>query len=123
MPGPYSSQGSVDDAVDLATNLGIQTFTCPIGPANEAIVESLEEAFAGTEANVAENIPTRLRGGFGRSTYANKRGAMALTAGNKSELAVGYCTIYGDMNSGLAPIGDVYKTTVFDFGAMDESRR
>ena len=114
MPGPYSSQGSIDDAEALASHLGIETFTCGIGAANDALLESLSEVFSGTEANVAEeNIQARLRGVMVMA-YANKHNAMALTTGNKSELAVGYCTIYGDMNGGLAPIGDVYKTTVFD---------
>jgi NAD+ synthetase len=113
MPGPYSSQGSIDDAIALADNLGIRHFTCPIGDANAAVLATLSEPFADCDANVAEeNIQARLRGTVVMA-YANKHGAMALTTGNKSELAVGYCTIYGDMNGGLAPIGDVYKTDVF----------
>ena len=114
MPGPYSSQGSIDDAVALAEHLGVRHYTCPIGDANQAILATLSDAFAGSEANVAEeNIQARLRGTLVMA-YANKYNAMALTTGNKSEIAVGYCTIYGDMNGGLAPIGDVYKTDVYD---------
>ena len=100
MPGPYSSPGSLTDAQALAKHLGIVTHTCSIGHANEAILKSLAEPFADTAENVAEeNIQSRLRGTLVMA-YANKFGAMALTTGNKSELAVGYCTIYGDMNGG-----------------------
>ena len=114
MPGPYSSDHSVHDAEVLAQRLGIRAFTCPIVAANDAVLETLAEPFASTDVNVAEeNIQARLRGVLVMA-YANKHGAMALTTGNKSELAVGYCTIYGDMNGGLAPIGDTYKTRVYD---------
>lgn len=114
MPGPYSSTGSVVDAEDLARNLGIDHLRCPIGDGYDAVLATMAPAFGDTPANVAEeNIQARLRG-LQVMAYANKHGAMALTTGNKSELAVGYCTIYGDMNGGLAPIGDVYKTRVFD---------
>lgn len=113
MPGPYSSEGSVSDADALAAHLGIQTFTCRIGTAFEAVQASLQEAFGDVPPNVAEeNLQARLRGTLVMG-YANKHNAMALTTGNKSEIAVGYCTIYGDMNGGLAPIGDVYKTDVY----------
>jgi len=114
MPGPYSSQGSVDDAKALAENLGIAYYTCPIAEAYQAIITSLQEPFAGTQPNVAEeNIQARIRGNMVMA-YANKFALMALTTGNKSELAVGYCTIYGDMSGGLAPIGDIYKHLVWD---------
>jgi len=113
MPGPYSSAGSVTDAEALADLLGIQRHVCDIRTANQAVLDSLQEPFAGLPLGVAEeNIQARLRGTLVMA-LANKIGAMALTTGNKSELAVGYCTIYGDMNGGLAPIGDVYKTEVF----------
>ena len=114
MPGPYSSDHSVKDAQDLADNLGITAHTCRIGDAVAAMESSLAEPFAGTEPNVAEeNVQARLRGTMVMA-YANKFNLMALTTGNKSEIAVGYCTIYGDMNGGLAPLGDVYKTVVWE---------
>ncbi|MEK7411817.1 MAG: NAD+ synthase [Planctomycetota bacterium] len=114
MPGPYSSPGSISDAEALAANLGIRAHILPIGGMYEAALMTLHPVFAGTVANVAEeNLQSRLRGNLVMAA-ANKLGAMALTTGNKSELACGYCTIYGDMNGGLAPIGDVYKTTVWD---------
>ena len=125
MPGPYSSDHSISDAVALAENLGIRHFTCPIGDSYHAVMATMAEAFGDLPANVAEeNIQARLRG-VQVMAYANKHGAMTLTTGNKSELAVGYCTIYGDMNGGLAPIGDVYKTRVFDLARhlnRDEER-
>ncbi|MFW5828884.1 MAG: NAD+ synthase, partial [Planctomycetota bacterium] len=121
MPGPYSSQGSIDDAQALVDNLGITAHTCTIAPAYDAILKALEPAFAGTTPNVAEeNIQARLRGNLVMA-YANKFGLMALTTGNKSELAVGYCTIYGDMAGGLAPIGDVYKLLVWDLARYANS--
>jgi len=114
MPGPYSSDHSIHDAEALADALGIARFTCDIGEANRAVLRALAEPFAGTEAGVAEeNIQARLRGLLVMA-YGNKFGAMALTTGNKSEIAVGYCTLYGDMNGGLAPLGDVYKTRVYN---------
>ncbi|MDA3959831.1 MAG: NAD+ synthase [Planctomycetota bacterium] len=114
MPGPYSSDHSISDAIALAENLGVTHFTCPIADGYHAVMGTMSESFAGLAENVAEeNIQARLRGLLVMA-YANKHNAMALTTGNKSELAVGYCTIYGDMNGGLAPIGDVYKTRVFD---------
>ena len=114
MPGPYSSDHSIADAKALADNLGVSSDICPISEAYDAVAHTLRDAFAGTEANVAEeNMQARLRGTLVMA-YANKYNAMALTTGNKSEVAVGYCTIYGDMNGGLAPIADVYKTTVWD---------
>ncbi|HYE06233.1 MAG TPA: NAD+ synthase [Planctomycetota bacterium] len=113
MPGPYSSRGSIDDAVALATNLGIAHHTLPIGDGFDAALRTLQPIFAGTPSGVAEeNLQSRLRGTLVMAV-ANKLNAMALTTGNKSELACGYCTIYGDMNGGLAPIGDVYKTDVW----------
>ncbi len=114
MPGPYSSRGSVDDARDLAVNLGIAHHVCPIVEANAAMLRALDEPFRDTDPNVAEeNLQSRLRGALVMA-YANRFGAMALTTGNKSEAAVGYCTLYGDTNGGLGPIGDLYKTTVYE---------
>jgi len=113
MPGPHSSEGSVRDAEATARMLGIRAFTCPIDGCYDAATAALEPVFAGFPANVAEeNLQSRLRGTLVMA-FANKHRAMALTTGNKSELAVGYCTIYGDMNGGLAPLADCYKQQVF----------
>ncbi|TVR15641.1 MAG: NAD+ synthase, partial [Planctomycetota bacterium] len=114
MPGPYSSPGSIQDAWETARLLGIQAYEMPITAANQSLSEILQPVFAGTQAGVAEeNLQSRLRGTVVMAV-ANKLGAMALATGNKSEMAVGYCTIYGDMNGGLAPIADVYKTRAYD---------
>jgi NAD+ synthetase len=113
MPGPYSSRGSVVDAAALANTLNIDHHVLAINRAFEVMLSELDPVFAGTAAGVAEeNLQSRLRGVLVMAV-ANQRQAMALTTGNKSELAVGYCTIYGDMNGGLAPIGDLYKTQVW----------
>jgi NAD+ synthase/NAD+ synthase (glutamine-hydrolysing) len=113
MPSPYSSRGSIDDSTELARHLGIATLTLPIEPAMKAMDLTLEEAFRGTARGVAEeNIQARLRGNL-LMALSNKRGALLLTTGNKSELAVGYCTLYGDMSGGLAVIADVPKTMVY----------
>jgi NAD+ synthetase len=113
MPGPYSSPSSLTDAFSLAGNLGIEHHTIDIKPSYRVMIEALTpEIAAGRSGIMEENIQSRLRGTLVMAV-ANKRGAMALTTGNKSEIAVGYCTIYGDMNGGLAPIGDLYKTTVW----------
>jgi NAD+ synthase/NAD+ synthase (glutamine-hydrolysing) len=113
MPSPYSSQGSVDDALDLAKQLGIETQTLAIEPAMIAMEATLEPAFRGLERDVTEeNIQARIRGNL-LMALSNKRGALLLTTGNKSELAVGYCTLYGDMSGGLAVIADVPKTMVY----------
>ena len=113
MPSPYSSQGSIDDSLELARNLGIDTITLPIAPAMHAMEGTLADAFAGTTPDVTEeNIQARIRGNL-LMALSNKRGALALTTGNKSELAVGYCTLYGDMSGGLGVIADVPKTMVY----------
>jgi len=113
MPSPYSSQGSIDDALALAANLGLETLTLPIEPAMRAMDETLREAFAGTDRGVTEeNIQARVRGNL-LMALSNKRNALLLTTGNKSELSVGYCTLYGDMSGGLAVIADVPKTMVY----------
>jgi NAD+ synthase/NAD+ synthase (glutamine-hydrolysing) len=113
MPSPYSSQGSIDDALDLATRLGIETMTMPIEPAMRALNDTLRDAFAGRPAGVAEeNVQARIRGNL-LMALSNQRGALLLTTGNKSELSVGYCTLYGDMSGGLAVIADVPKTMVY----------
>jgi NAD+ synthase/NAD+ synthase (glutamine-hydrolysing) len=113
MPSPYSSRGSIDDSLELADNLGIQTLVLPIEPAMQALEGTLREAFANTERDVTEeNIQARIRGNL-LMALSNKRKALLLSTGNKSELAVGYCTLYGDMSGGLAVIADVPKTMVY----------
>ena len=113
MPSPFSSRGSIDDSMELARRLGIQTLTLPIEPAMQAFDETLRDAFGGTPRDVTEeNIQARIRGNL-LMALSNKRGALLLTTGNKSELAVGYCTLYGDMSGGLAVIADVPKTMVY----------
>lgn len=113
MPSPFSSRGSVDDSLQLAANLGIQTLTLPIASAMAAMEDTLRDAFTGTERDVTEeNIQARIRGNL-LMALSNKRRALLLTTGNKSELAVGYCTLYGDMSGGLGVIADVPKTMVY----------
>jgi NAD+ synthase/NAD+ synthase (glutamine-hydrolysing) len=113
MPSPYSSRGSIDDALLLAKNLGIETLALPIEDAMQAMDRTLAGAFAGTSQGVTEeNIQARIRGNL-LMALSNKRGALLLTTGNKSELAVGYCTLYGDMSGGLGVIADVPKTMVY----------
>lgn len=112
-PGPYSSASSVEDARILAENLQIKFDVLPINNLYEATLSTLDTHFAGTEMNVAEeNIQARLRGNLLMS-LSNKFGGLVLTNSNKSELAVGYCTLYGDMSGGLAVLADVYKTQVY----------
>jgi NAD+ synthase (glutamine-hydrolysing) len=113
MPSPYSSRGSIDDAVALAASLGIRTLTLPIESAMQALEATLAPAFDGCRRDVTEeNIQARIRGNL-LMALSNKRGALLLTTGNKSELSVGYCTLYGDMSGGLAVIADVPKTMVY----------
>ena len=113
MPARYSSTGSLSDAAALARNLGIRYEVLPIEPVFQAVESQLAGVFAGTKPNEAEeNIQSRLRG-LTLMALANKFGALVLTTGNKSEMAVGYCTLYGDMNGALAPIADVLKTDVY----------
>ena len=114
MPSPYSSRGSVDDALALAKNLGIKCLQIPIGEAFGCFKAQFTEIFKGfPEDTTEENMQSRLRGMILMS-LSNKFGHLLLTTGNKSELAVGYCTIYGDMAGGLAVISDVPKTMVYD---------
>ncbi len=113
MPARYSSKGSLNDAEALAKNLGIRYEVLPIEPPFLAVEKQLEKVFAGTKPNEAEeNIQSRLRG-VTLMALSNKFGALVLTTGNKSEMAVGYCTLYGDMNGALAPIADVFKTDIY----------
>ena len=114
MPSPYSSQGSIDDSLDLAKRLGIHTETIEIEPMLSAFLGSLSPVFDGVDTDVTEeNLQARIRGNL-LMAMSNKFGALLLTTGNKSELAVGYCTIYGDMAGGLAVIADVPKTLVWN---------
>jgi NAD+ synthase (glutamine-hydrolysing) len=114
MPGPYSSDGSIRDAKGLAQNLGIELLVLPIGEAFESYRKILEAPFAGTAMDVAEeNLQARIRGNL-LMALSNKFGSLVLSTGNKSEMAVGYCTLYGDMAGGLAVISDVPKTMVYE---------
>ena len=113
MPGPYSSQGSIDDARALARNLGIRFELLSINHVYEAYRQTLESVFSGCNEDVTEeNIQSRARGTL-LMALSNKFGAIVLSTGNKSELGVGYCTLYGDMVGGLAVISDVPKTLVY----------
>ena len=113
MPSRYSSRGSVEDSEELARNLGIEFWKIPIEPAHIAFTEMLDERFAGTEPNVAEeNVQARIRGNV-LMTVSNKFGWIVLTTGNKSEMAMGYATLYGDMAGGFAVLKDVHKMTVY----------
>ena len=113
MPSRYSSEGAAGDAIESGKRLGFRVDTLPIEGMFAAYLEALAPAFAGREPDVAEeNLQARIRGGL-LMAYSNKFGALLLTTGNKSEMAVGYCTLYGDMCGGLAVISDVYKTDVY----------
>jgi NAD+ synthetase len=113
MPGPYSSQGSVDDSIALARNLGVECHTVPIGGGFEAMEKQMADVFAGTQPDITEeNLQARLRG-ITLMAISNKFNRMVISTGNKSEMAVGYCTIYGDMAGGLALLSDVPKTMVY----------
>jgi NAD+ synthetase len=114
MPGPFSSPGSLIDARQLAESLGIEFTILPITEVYEKYLGALQPAFANRPAAVAEeNIQARIRGNF-LMALSNKFGSMVLSTGNKSEMAVGYCTLYGDMAGGLAVISDVPKTMVYE---------
>lgn len=123
MPGPYSSQGSIDDARELAKNLGIRFELLSINEIYEACRGILKDVFAGRKADATEeNIQSRARG-MVLMALSNKFGAIVLSTGNKSELGVGYCTLYGDMAGGLAVISDVPKTMVYRLSRYLNSRR
>ena len=113
MPGPYSSSGSINDARCLAENLGIRFEILPITEIFESYWKTLQNVFAGyRQDETEENIQSRARGAV-LMALSNKFGAIVLSTGNKSELGVGYCTLYGDMVGGLAVISDVPKTLVY----------
>ncbi|MGA9391359.1 MAG: NAD+ synthase [Candidatus Sulfotelmatobacter sp.] len=123
MPGPYSSPGSIDDARALASNLGIRFELLSINAVFEAYRQTLKEVFAGREEDTTEeNIQSRARGTM-LMALSNKFGAIVLSTGNKSELGVGYCTLYGDMVGGLAVISDVPKTLVYRLSHYVNSRQ
>ena len=123
MPGPYSSRGSIDDARELARNLKIRFELLSIDEIYEAARRTLAPVFSGMPEDVTEeNIQSRARGLL-LMAMSNKFGALVLSTGNKSELAVGYCTLYGDMVGGLAVISDVPKTLVYRMSAYVNSRR
>lgn len=122
MPGPYSSDHSIADARALAANLGIQFETLPITPVYDQFRTALQPVFEGLAQDVTEeNLQSRLRG-VTLMAMSNKFGALVLTTGNKSELAVGYCTLYGDMCGGLAVISDVPKTLVYELSRVANRR-
>ncbi|MBN1193036.1 MAG: NAD+ synthase [Coriobacteriia bacterium] len=114
MPGPYSSEGSVEDALLLGANLGLDVLTLPIGTPFESFLGALEPAIGGLSADVTEeNLQARVRGTL-LMALSNKLGWLVLATGNKSEISVGYSTLYGDMVGGFAPIKDVFKTRVWE---------
>jgi NAD+ synthetase len=114
LPSQFSSKGSIDDARELAKNLGIRWEIIPIQDAFQAYKAAFKEVFKGlTEDTTEENIQARIRGTI-LMALSNKFGHMLLTTGNKSEIAVGYCTLYGDMNGGLGVIADVPKTMIYE---------
>ncbi len=122
MPGPYSSEGSLSDARALAQNLGIRFEVVGIGGPYEKYLEALGPLFAGSPRDVTEeNLQARIRGAV-LMAISNKWGHLVLTTGNKSELAVGYCTLYGDMCGGLAVISDVPKTLVYRLARVANAR-
>ena len=121
MPSPYSSSGSISDAEALASRLGFGPQTVAIAELMGAFDDALSPALGAAPAGLtAENLQSRIRGTL-LMAMANQGGQLLLSTGNKSELAVGYCTLYGDMNGGLAVIGDLYKTTVFRLCAWLDS--
>ena len=122
MPSRFSSAGSKDDARALADKLGIDYWTIPIGPAHEAMTAMLAERFAGTSPGIAEeNVQTRLRGLI-LMTISNKFGWLVLTTGNKSEMATGYATLYGDMAGGFAVVKDVPKMLLYELAKWRNTR-
>ena len=114
MPSRYSSDGSINDSESLANNLGMELWNVPIEQAHQAFTDMLKDRFENTDANVAEeNVQARVRGNV-LMTVSNKFGWIVLTTGNKSEMAMGYATLYGDMAGGFAVLKDVPKTTVYE---------
>jgi len=123
MPGPYSSEGSRADARQLAANLGIEFQTIPITDVFQSYRTTLADAFRGRQEDVTEeNLQARVRGNL-LMALSNKFGSMVLSTGNKSEMAVGYCTLYGDMAGGLAMLSDVPKTMVYALAGLINRER
>ena len=123
MPGPFSSEGSRSDARKLATNLGIEFLTLPILQVFESYKTALTQAFRGRPQDVTEeNLQARVRGNY-LMALSNKFGSMVLSTGNKSEMAVGYCTLYGDMAGGLSMLSDVPKTMVYQLAEFINRER
>jgi NAD+ synthase (glutamine-hydrolysing) len=127
MPSPYSSQGSVDDSLELSRRLGIECCVRPISDAFHVLRKGLDlpEPSADTKGAIeiaVENLQSRLRGNI-LMTISNAEGRLLLSTGNKSELALGYCTLYGDTNGGLAVIGDVLKTNVYEMARLFNRER
>jgi NAD+ synthase/NAD+ synthase (glutamine-hydrolysing) len=122
MPGPYSSPASLEDAHALAARLGIRFEVVPVTHLYDAFLKALEPLFAGAAPDVTEeNLQARIRAVI-LMALSNKWGSIVLTTGNKSELAVGYCTLYGDMSGGLAVISDVPKTLVYELARVANRR-
>jgi NAD+ synthase (glutamine-hydrolysing) len=122
MPSPYSSRESLEDARDVAARLGIRLDTVPIEEAFRSYVSALTPLFEGAEPDVTEeNIQARIRGNL-LMALSNKHGGLVLATGNKSEYAVGYSTLYGDMAGGFAPIKDVPKTLVYELARWRNTR-
>jgi NAD+ synthase (glutamine-hydrolysing) len=122
MPGPYTAEMSNEDARTMAQAIGLRLLEIPASPPYEAFTEVLEPAFEGRAPDVTEeNLQARVRGVI-LMALSNKLGHLVLTTGNKSEIAVGYCTLYGDMNGGLAVISDVWKTRVYDLARQYAAR-
>ena len=115
MPSPYSSPGSIEDSIELGRRLGVSVIERPITAAYQSLRNELglPEPKAGSNSHAVENLQSRLRGNI-LMTISNAEGRLLLSTGNKSELALGYCTLYGDTNGGLAVIGDVLKTEVYE---------
>ncbi len=123
LPGPFSSDHSLTDARALAQNLGIRYEVIPITPGYHTMLETLAPVFRGAPPDVTEeNIQSRLRG-LVLMALSNKWGSLVLTTGNKSEIAMGYCTLYGDMAGGLSVISDVPKTMVYQLCRLVNARR
>jgi NAD+ synthase (glutamine-hydrolysing) len=123
MPGPYSSEGSIRDARQLASNLGIELIVLPISNIFDAYRKALADVFSECAVDATEeNLQARIRGNM-LMALSNKFGALVLSTGNKSEIGVGYCTLYGDMAGGLAVISDVPKTMVYELARLINRER
>src|SRR5438874_6198616 len=124
MPSPYTSRASVEDSIELGHRLGMKVIERPISEAFQLLGLELElpEPKAGGSAHAVENLQSRLRGNI-LMTISNAENRLLLSTGNKSELALGYCTLYGDTNGGLAVIGDVLKTEVYQLARLYNRER